>query len=732
MAILRIKSEADYTFKIDRQPGDLLQVVRFTGSEAISEPFQFDLDLASTDGEIDFEKVIGQPGLLTLHGSAGKRHLHGVVNRFDQTGREGKWSFYQARIVPDLWLLSRRATCRIFQNQNIPDILKTVLKEGGVLSDRVRFSLKKGYAPRDYTVQYRESDLAFITRLMEQYGLFYFFEHASDKHVMVISDDPVVHVPIAAPANVIFRLPGTGGVSDQEHLFSFRYHREIRSGMVRLRDFDFIKPRVDLEQQAEAGGDGKLEVYDYPGEYATSEEGADLAKTRLEALRGTEQVGVGQSDCRRFLPGYRFTLAQHDRSGFNREYLLLKVTHTGSQPQLLGAEAAGRGTGETVYQNDFESIPSEIPFRPTRVTPRPMIPGPQTAIVVGPPGEEIYTDEYGRVKVQFHWDRQGKQDEKSSCWVRVAQTTAGAGYGSLFIPRIGHEVIVSFLEGDPDCPLVIGSVYNGDNRPPCDLPAQKVMTSIKSNSSPGGGGSNEIRMDDSKGKEGMNITAQYDCTVNVGNDRNTTVVNNDSLNVSVNRTASVGVNETESVGSNQEVSIGSNQKLSVGSNQEISVGAKQSLSVGADQTVSVGAKRNLTVGGKCTETIGGSHTIINPKMMIASAATYMVTAGAKITKSSPKIDLNAGSAFKAVSGGKVDVKASGKLTQQSGAAMNIKSGAAMKTQSGGAMNLKSGAALKAQASGSVNLKAGGTITQKGSSIKLNSPTKIKGTTLTVS
>ncbi|HET6371409.1 MAG TPA: type VI secretion system tip protein TssI/VgrG, partial [Nitrospiria bacterium] len=456
MAIIRAKNEADYTFKAGSYTGDKLRVIRFFGTEGISELFHFSVDLASTDGEVDFEKVLGQPALLTIHGEKGKRYINGLVNLFEQVGKDGKWTLYRAGIVPAVWTLSQRATCRIFQNQSVPDIIKKVLTDAGIASDQFRFSFKKSYDPREYCVQYRESDFSFITRLMEQYGIFYFFEHAADKHVMVLGDDPVVHVAIADPPKVIYHAPTGTGVSDQEHVFTYQFHREIRTGAVRLRDFDFKKPRLSLEKDAKAKGDGKLEAYDYPGEYLTPDEGGDLSKVRLEELQATRQIGTGQSDCRRFVPGFRFTLERYDRSDFNREYLLIRVSHSGGQPQVLGAETAGKGGGETAYQNEFDCIPSDIPFRAPRATPRPFVQGPQTAIVVGPKEEEIYTDEHGRVKVQFHWDREGKQDEKSSCWIRVSQSWAGAGWGAMFIPRIGQEVIVEFLEGDPDQPIVTG------------------------------------------------------------------------------------------------------------------------------------------------------------------------------------------------------------------------------------------------------------------------------------
>lgn len=510
MAVIRAKNVADYTFKAGDYPSDKLKVVSFSGSEGVSELFRFSIELASSDAEVDFDAVVGQPALLTIRGPKSKRHVHGLISLFEQIGKDGKLTRYRAEVVPSVWMLSHRYDCRIFQNLSVPDIIKQVLTDAGISSDQRRFSLKRTYKEREYCVQYRESDLAFICRLMEQYGLFYFFEHGENSHTLVIGDDPVVHVPIPDPADLPYGSAAEEEETEPEQVVEFRYNREIRPGAVMLRDFDFKKPRLNLGSDSQAqNGDGKLEVYDYPGEYQEPEEGKDLAKVRLEELRTTRQVGLGRSQCRRLTPGYRFTLKEHPRSDLNREYLLIRVSHSGGQPQILSPETSGsEGEGQS-YDNDFECIPSDVSFRPSRMTAKPVVQGPQTAVVVGPKGEEIYTDGHGRVKVQFHWDRQGKKDEKSSCWIRVSQLWAGAGWGAMFIPRIDQEVIVEFMEGDPDRPVVTGRVYNGDNTPPYELPAEKTKSTIKSNTSKGGGSANELLMEDSQGKTKVVLSNAY-------------------------------------------------------------------------------------------------------------------------------------------------------------------------------------------------------------------------------
>ena len=502
MAVVRPKETAEFSIKIGDLPKEKLRIVSFYGNEALSELFRFTVELASSDGEIDFANAIGQPALLTIQMPKGKRYINGVVSQFEQSGRNGKWTLYQAEIVPVFWTLSQRYNCRIFQGKTIKEIIEQVVDDGKIPSDQLDFSLKEDSLRREYCVQYRESDLAFITRLMEQYGYYYFFKHEANNHVMVVGDDPVIHAPIENP-KLLFQ----SGASDDEseYISHFRYTQETRPGIFTHSDYDFKKPGLNLEASEKVKGDGEYEVYDYPGEYPYDDGGnrslsfgKSLAKVRLQEAQAGGKAGTGQTNCRRLIPGYRFTLDNHDRTQFNVEYLLTRVSHSGSEPQALEAHTSNGGGPK--YHCDFECIPSDIPFRPARITPKPVIQGPQTATVVGPSGEEIYTNEFGQVKVQFRWDREGKKDEKSSCWIRVSQLWAGAGWGAMFIPRIDDEVIVQFEEGDPDQPIITGRVYNGSNKPPYELPAEKTKSTIKSNTSKGGGGYNELLLDDTKDK----------------------------------------------------------------------------------------------------------------------------------------------------------------------------------------------------------------------------------------
>ena len=496
-----------------------MRVLRFTGSEGLSSLFEFQVELASENPDVDPAQVVGKTALLAIRGEPGFRHLSGIIARFEQVNELPHYTVYRALVVPVVWRLQHRQDCRIFQKLDTPAILKKVFETAGVPSDRVRFSLVNSYEPRDYCVQYRESDWAFASRLMEEDGIFYFFEHHEDKHILVLGDKESALKPIDGGDTLPFRR-ASGGVVMEDHVARFRRVQEVRPGKTSLRDFNFKKPGLPMSAEHTAEVDTDLEVYDYPGEYqdpgrGSSAKGATLAKLRLEAWQASRVQLQGESDCERLCPGRLFSLQEHTREDYNGRYLLTHVSHEGEQPQVMDEEAPME---DFRYTNTFTCIPEKTPYRPPRVTPRPYVQGGQTAVVVGPSGEEIHVDEWGRVKVQFHWDRQGKLDENSSCWVRVSQQWGGELWGRMFIPRIGQEVIVDFIEGDPDRPIITGRVYNGANLVPYELPAEKTKSTLKSNSSLNGDGYNEVRFEDEKRKEQFFLHAERNMDVHVKND----------------------------------------------------------------------------------------------------------------------------------------------------------------------------------------------------------------------
>jgi type VI secretion system secreted protein VgrG len=499
--------------------GKSFSVVKFSAVEGISSLFKADLTLAFED-EVSSQEVLGKAGILSLDGADGDRFFHGIVSQFEAAGNKGRYFLYRVKLVPTVWLAGQRRDCRIFQNLNTPDIISLILKDMGLTTDMFVFRLQATYAPREYCVQYRETDLDFISRLLEEEGIFYFFEFTDDNHVLVFGDSTVNYQPIAGNAQVVFNAGGEM-VSEEESIDQFRRRQQIMPGKYVHTDFNFQKPDLNLKAESVASEYDKLEIYDHPGDYMAENEGKNLARIRLEQYRMHMDTIQGRSDCIRLLPGFTFNLSGHDTDAFNAEYLVARVVHNGRQPQVL--EEMSAGSEGSSYANTFSGIPGSVTIRPERRTSKPVIEGPQTAVVTGPQGEEIYPDKYGRVKVKFHWDRLSEKNEKSSCWIRVSQPWAGSGWGAMFIPRVGQEVIVNFLEGDPDRPIITGRVYHGTNLPPYELPAEKTKSTLKSKSSKDGQGCNEIRFEDKKGEEELFLQAEKDMNIHVKNDQKNAV-----------------------------------------------------------------------------------------------------------------------------------------------------------------------------------------------------------------
>ncbi len=552
-----LSDESIFTFESDGY-SDELRVLRVNGTEGMSELFSFKIELAARDGEIDLDAIVGIPAQLDINYEDGTRSIYGIVSRFEQGVAGETFTPYYAEFVPRVWLLTQRSKSRIFQEKTVKEIVEQVLTDAEIQSDYFRFALQRtNYVKRDYCVQYRESDWNFISRLLEEEGIFYFFEHQEGKEVLVMADSSDVYVPIDGASDVVFRDP-SGAVEAEEFIYDFRYSQQIKSGTSVLRDYNFERPTLDLTKNQAADRDPALEVYEFPGLYMDEGTGAELTRIRLESSQAKRLLGEGQSVCRRLVPGYKFTLADYTRNSFNQEYLLISVRHVGTQP--LGQDDA---SGRFTYDNRFQCIPSNTPYRPVRKTTKPVVEGTQTAVVTGPSGEEIYVDKYGRVKVQFPWDREGQRNEKSSCWIRVSQLWAGASWGAMWIPRIGHEVIVDFLEGDPDRPIIVGRIYNGDNMPPYPLDQEKTKSTIKSDSTKGHGGFNEYRFEDKKGSEEIYQHAQKNLTITTVNDKNQSTGHDESLSIGHDRTKTVTHDETTTVTNDRTETVNGKETITI-------------------------------------------------------------------------------------------------------------------------------------------------------------------------
>ena len=548
-------------------PEDTLLIERLVAQEAVSEPYTLHLDLLSTDSAIDPASVLRKPVSVTVALEAGgKRYFHGVVRRFVQLGRAGGLVSYRAEVVPWLWFLSLTSNCRIFQQKTVPDIVKAVLTDMGVTD--VKVSLTGKYTPREYCVQYRESDLAFVSRLMEEEGIFYFFDHEAGKHTLVLAD---ASSAVTAGAVGKLRMAATGDENLRgDYITSLEVNSEVVSGKVTLVDYNDTLPKR-LESSV-AGGAKGTELYrrfDYPGKFAVVDEGDRLARLRLEESESLSFVVSGSTNYRGLRSGQKVDVVEHYRRDVNQPYQVLSATHTGSE----GSYRSREGEEAFAFATSFKAIPHAIPFRPAPVTPKSIVHGTQTALVVGPAGEEIYVDKYGRVKVQFFWDQTGKKDEKSSCWVRVSSAWAGKTWGAIHTPRIGQEVVVDFLEGDPDRPIIVGRVYNAEQMPPFELPANSTQSGMRSRSAKGGAPANfnEFRIEDKKGSEQVflhaeknsDIEVEKDETHWVGNDRKKTIDHDEVAHVKHDRTETVDNNETVTIHGLRAVTVDKDETVTV-------------------------------------------------------------------------------------------------------------------------------------------------------------------------
>lgn len=644
------------TFELTTPLGaDALLFWRLHAREELSRLSEFEFDLLSSDGAVDPDQILGQNITLKAELPDDKlRHFNGFVAAFAQAGMHGRYHVYRATVRPWLWFLTRAANCRIFQQQSVPDILQAVFNDHPQVQD-VKFELTNNYRVRDYCVQYRETDFNFVSRLMEQEGIYYYFRHTEGRHTLVVADSYSAHAPREGYAQIPFIAQERMTRPEQERISEWNFRREIQPGRYVLDDYDFEKPSAELKANSKIKRDNALadyEVYDYPGEYVNAADGEHYVRTRIEELHAGYELARGRSNARGLGVGYLFKLTGHARNDQNREYLVVSTQHdiVYSGYESTGAMSANR-TGSS-YECTFMALSSQQPFRPARSTPKPFVQGPQTAVVVGPGGDEIYTDKYGRVKAQFHWDRVGEKNENSSCWIRVSHPWAGKNWGMIAIPRIGQEVIVDFIEGDPDQPIITGRVYNAEQMPPYELPANMTQTGIKTRSTKGGTAENcnEIRFEDKIGEEQLFIHAEKNQDIEVENDETHWVGNNRTRTVDANETVTVALMRNHTVGINETIAVGAAQQIGIGAWQAIVVGLYQTLAIGKNRNTDVGTDDTLNVGKNLVIDAGDSITIKT------GAASISMKKDGTITIQGKDITINGS--------GKVDVKASANITMK--------------------------------------------------------------------
>lgn len=725
MALARDMSKAQMAFQVAGRDLDEFLVVRYRGTEGLCQLYKFEIDVATQTEGIMLDAIVGKPAVLSINTATGERWFHGIVGRLELTQETVGQTYFRVELVPAVWLLTHRYHSRIFQGKTTQEIITAVLTEGGIASDRFSFALERDYTPREYCVQYRETDYNFIARLMEEEGIWWYFEQTEEGHTLVMADSRSAYSAIEGEATLAYR-SATGMNVETEHIVRFRVAQSMRPGAVVLNDFNFENPQLRLEALDDAGRDQALEFADYPGEFLEQGQGTTLAQIRKEEFQAGRLVGIGRSNCKRLAAGKTFTLKDFPSAGYDDNYLVTTLVHQGKEAttrtttggngrthildtrahqSLLQARTnenpviaqlaeallqiatrlqagdptahraltswlyhAGQVTRDLpatavasgahplawlsipnlladvqsnlidfdvpVYECTFECVPASVVYRPARVTPWPVMRGTQTARVVGPDGEEIHTDKYGRVRVQFNWDRAGSEGGQpklfgadSSCWIRVCQGMAGGAYGMMFLPRVGQEVIVDFLEGDPDKPIIIGRVYNADHMPPYKLPDEKTKSVIKTHSSKGGGGCNEIRFEDLKDKEQLLIQAQRQMDTRVKASHFHTV--GGSYHVLVG-----GEKDGELFGEYRQ-KVFKLKQTHVGEERRAWIEKDDSLKVDGNRSEGVGGTLSVSVGGDVVEKFDANH-----KHEVT--ATYACKAADVKIEASGTIELTAG------------------------------------------------------------------------------------------
>ncbi|QBZ87257.1 type VI secretion system tip protein VgrG [Pseudomonas viciae] len=589
-----------------------LKVLRFKGYEAISTPYSFDIELVSERRDMDLERLLNKPAFLALNQQ--DRGVHGLIYHVIQNDPGTYLTRYKIQLVPQLAYLKHRTNQRIFQHVSVPQIITLILKEHGIFTDTHRFQLSEHYPPRDYCVQYHESDLHFIERLCHEEGMHYHFQHDGSGHHLVFGDDQTVFPKL--DRSTVYK-HDSGMVCDEPVIQRFGLRLETRTSRVTRRDYDFKKATFLLENACKPDIDEfrpDLEAYDFPGGFTQENRGKLMTRRALERHRADYRQAEGRSDQPELATGHFLPLSEHPRQEWNDLWLLTEVQHEGKQPQVLEESTsidtdAQNDRFHQGYRNTFVATPWDAIFRSQRAYQKPRISGSQTAIVTGPEGEDIHCDAYGRVKVRFFWDRSGHFDDGSSCWLRVASSWAGNGYGGVTIPRVGMEVLVSFMEGDPDKPLISGCLTNSANPLPYPLPAHKSRTVFRSRSSPGEG-FNELHLEDRAGQELIYLRAQRDMEQKIENDSRLVVGNERRETIKGNSITVLQAEEHRTTAADRTTQVDGNDYLRV-ANRHTSV--EQTLVVEAGQQVHIkaGAHLVLQAGATLSLSAGGQHLVID-------------------------------------------------------------------------------------------------------------------------
>ena len=670
-------SSVEFEVRGEGLPSDV-RPVSFEAHEALSTPYEIKVQFTTEDETFRVADHV-RKGMTVVwnDGASGRlRTYSGVCESARYLHHNGREFYFEMELRAPIAALGRREDCRIYQDKSVVDITKELLAAGGV--EDVEWKLSGEFPKREFVVQYRETELAFIHRLLEDEGIFYSFVHADGKAKMIFSDSTNSLADEPSPAVVLGVAPGIPGASPVAGL---TYSRRLRPSSVQVRDYDFEKPQQKPESTQTAAATYPMPYFEWPAGFTKGADGQRRAQARLRSLRRDADEIRGTSGVANVEVGKTLSIQGATQDLFSGKFVVMGLSSRGTQ--------SDRATpGETAIQNQFVLQPEGAPFAAERKTKKPKIRGLQTATVTGPAqGEEqIHCDKYGRIKVRFHWDRVGQYDDKSSVWVRVAQPPMG---GQIIIPRVGWEVAVAFVDGDPDKPFVVGRVYNAERVSPYGLPGAKASGALKSASSPGGAGANEINMGDSGGSQGMGITAQKDLNVTVGNDQNETIGANETTDIKMNASHSVGANQTVTIGGNQEINVGAIASAKVGGAQSISVGGNSTDNAISNYVEKVAADRSYSIGGRMTTICNGiRHTVaadvtrsVSALMMTGSVASISDEIGGACTEDvgAVKVDVCKGNWAESVGGAK--------STTASAAELNIVKGSYSTEAAASIMNM---------------------------------------------
>jgi type VI secretion system secreted protein VgrG len=653
-------------------------------SEELGQPFSIDVELLSDDEDISLDDILGQNVTIRLETEDDSRYFNGIVTEFFQKENIDRNACFGAVIKPWFWLLTLSENCRIFQEKTYPDIIKMVFDDLG-FSD-YEDQLTATYGLQQYVVQYNESDFNFVSRVMEQEGIYYYFIHINGKHTLVLADDSLVQPDIGDIP--FYEKEESGYQVDVEGIIKWENYRKIRTGGVSLADFDFILPSKNLNavtSDPKTASLSSLQKFNYPGKYTERDTGTNYTNILMEKENVHYAQKYAEGNFRTLYAGSQFALIDHHREDQNDNYLVVKFSCVLKSDQYI---SSSDGQESDLFTCNFTAIPANVSYRAQQVAVKPRITGPQTALVVGKSGEEIWTDKYGRIKVMFHWDRDAEADEKSSCWIRVSQSWAGKNWGSIQIPRIGQEVLIDFIHGDPDRPIVIGSVYNGSAMPPYDLPANATMSGVKSRSSKGGDGFNEIRFEDKKDEEQIFIHGQKNQDINIKNDCFETIGNDKHLVVENNHNEEVKADHIEKIGKDRQLSVTGKEVKEV----------KEDLALTVDGDVAEVFKKNHSMQVTDDSKINGSNIYI---------------------EATTKIMLKVGGSSISIEEGGITIKTASDIELDAGAKVDVKSGADTKIDAGANANIKSAANTEIDAGGTADIKAGGSASVKGSAVNIN-------------